>query len=242
MGALLIVGVTIGGTVQTILFAAAVFGEWLSIYVTSRSGSWRIHSSSHWTERYGLFVLIVLGESLVAVGVGAAEEPIGTSLLFGAALGVGASLCLWWLYFDIVGPATERRMEEADADERVRIGLEAYCYGHFPIVAGVVVAAAGIEGALAHAEEPGPLGGFYGFCLFGGIALYLCGHLIFDRRVLGARNRARVIAAVVTVAAAPAVLVLSALAALALATTILAVLVVYERLHFAQLRREYCRL
>jgi low temperature requirement protein LtrA len=119
-----------------------------SIYLTSRSGSWRIHSASHWTERYALFVLIVLGESLVAVGVGAAEHPISVALLLAAGLGVGFAICLWWLYFDLVAPATERRVAELDGAKRVRLALEAYVYGHFPLIAGVVIAAVGVEGAL----------------------------------------------------------------------------------------------
>ena len=72
---------------ETALFAIAMLGEWLSVYLTSRHGSWRIYSASHWTERFELFVLIVLGESLVAVGVGAGEHPLTIPLLLAAGLG-----------------------------------------------------------------------------------------------------------------------------------------------------------
>ncbi|MDK9294270.1 low temperature requirement protein A [Propionibacterium freudenreichii] len=64
-----------------------MLGEWLSVYLTSRHGSWRIYSASPWTERFKLFVLIVLGESLVAVGVGAGEHPLTIPLLLAAGLG-----------------------------------------------------------------------------------------------------------------------------------------------------------
>ena len=239
MGALLVLGTALGGQAQTILFAVAVLGEWLSIYLTSRRGSWRIHSAPHWTERFELFVLIVLGESLVAVGVGAAEHPLTVPLLLAAGLGVGFAICLWWLYFDLVAPATERRIAELEGAKRVRVALEAYVYGLFPLVAGVVLAAVGVEGALRLADSAAPIGAFYGLCLVGGVVLHLVGHLIFDRRVLRARNIARASTLVVLIALAPVVGVLPALAALASVTAVLAALVVFERLRFAELRSEY---
>ncbi|CEI31240.1 Low temperature requirement A [Propionibacterium freudenreichii] len=133
---LLVIGVVVGGQAQTALFAIAMLGEWLSVYLTSRHGSWRIYSASHWTERFELFVLIVLGESLVAVGVGAGEHPLTIPLLLAAGLGVVLAICLWWLYFDLVAAATGRRVAELAGTERIRIAFEAYVYGHFPLVAG----------------------------------------------------------------------------------------------------------
>ncbi len=73
---LLIIGAIVGGAAQTVLFAVALVGEWLSIYLTSRHGAWRIHSVSHWTERYGLFVIIAIGESIVAIGTGASDSAL----------------------------------------------------------------------------------------------------------------------------------------------------------------------
>lgn len=239
MGGLLVLGTVLGGQAQTVLFAVAVLGEWLSIYLTSRRGSWRIHSAPHWTERFGLFVLIVLGESLAEVGVGAAEHPLTVPLLLAAGLGVGFAICLWWLYFDLVAPATEQRIAALEGAERVRVALEAYVYGHFPLVAGVVLAAVGIEGALRLADTTAPIGAFYGLCLVGGVVLHLTGHLIFDRRVLRARNIARISTLVALVALAPVIILLPALAALASVTAVLTALVVFERVHFAGLRRQY---
>ncbi|MEU2612597.1 low temperature requirement protein A [Micromonospora sp. NPDC007271] len=239
MGVLLLLGAAMGGELRTILFAVAVLGEWLSIYLTSRSGSWRIHSASHWTERYELFVLIVLGESLVAVGVGAAEHALSGPLLIAAGLGVGFAVCLWWLYFDLVAPATEQRVAELAGSKRVRVALEAYVYGHFPLIAGVVVAAVGVEGALHLAEKPEPVGAFYGLCPTGGVMLHMVGHLIFDRRVLRARNIARISTLLVLTVLSPVIVLFPALAALACVTFVLAALVVFERVHFAGLRQQY---
>lgn len=223
---------------ETALFAIAMLGEWLSVYLTSRHGSWRIYSASHWTERFELFVLIVLGESLVAVGVGAGEHPLTIPLLLAAGLGVVLAICLWWLYFDLVAAATGRRVAELAGTERIRIAFEAYVYGHFPLVAGVLLAAVGVEGALRLAGTDESLGAFYGLCLVGGVALHLIGHLIFDLRVQRARNVARACALVILVGLAPAIIRLPALGGLAAVTMVLVVLVVFERLYFAELRRQ----
>ncbi|WP_372489683.1 low temperature requirement protein A [Arthrobacter bambusae] len=153
--------------------------------------------------------------------------------------GVGFAICLWWLYFDLVAPATERRIAELAGARRVRVALEAYVYGHFPLIAGIVMAAVGVDGTLRLADTPEPIGTFYGLCLAGGVILHLAGHLIFDRRVLRARNIARSSTILVLAALSSVIGLLSALAALASVTAVLAALVVFERVRFADLRQQY---
>jgi low temperature requirement protein LtrA len=124
---------------------------------------------AHLTERHGLFLILAIGESVVAIGVGAAEQPISAPLLVAAILGMAAAVCLWWLYFDVVSLAAEHRLLEAQGQDRVDLAVEAYAYGHFPLVAGIVLAALGVEGVLTHAL-PGavvlpPLAGLAGLVL-----------------------------------------------------------------------------
>jgi low temperature requirement protein LtrA len=161
------------GVLQGLLLLALLWWTW------SGHGNWRLHSAGHWTERHGEFIILALGESVVAIGVGAATQPISTPLLLAAILGV-AAVGLWWLYFDMASLAAEHRLLEAHGQARVRLALEAYTYGHFPVVAGIVLAALGIEGVLAHAGDNKPLGAFYALPLFGGVALYLAGQLLFQ--------------------------------------------------------------
>ena len=71
--ALLIAGALVGGWTQTLLFAAALLVDWVGVYLTSRHSNWRLHSAGHWTERHGEFIILALGESVIAIGVGAAE-------------------------------------------------------------------------------------------------------------------------------------------------------------------------
>ena len=83
-------------------------------------------------------------------------------------------------------------MADRDREALARAGattLEAYTYGHFPIVAGIIVGAVGVEGVLAHAGDGAPLGLFYAAALYGGFALYLAGHLLFKQRSSHSRRR-----------------------------------------------------
>jgi low temperature requirement protein LtrA len=235
--ALLVFGALLGGSTQTLLFAVALLVEWAGAYLTSRHGNWRLRSTVHLTERHGLFIILAIGESVVAIGFGAAEQPISPPLLFAAILGVAAAVCLWWLYFDVVSLAAEHRLAAAQGQARVSLAVEAYTYGHFPIVAGIVFAALGVEGVLAHAGESKPLGAFYALSLFGGFALYLAGQLLFMQRMRSARSLPRLLAICVLLAALPAAVVLPPLAGLAGLVVIVAALIVVETTRYAPARR-----
>ena len=236
-GGLLLAGALLGGWAQTALFGAALAVDWGGTYLTSREGSWRVHSATHWTERHGLFVILAIGESIVAIGVGAAEQAISVPLLLAAGLGVAAAMCLWWLYFDVVSVAAEERVHEATGAERVRMAVEAYTYGHFPIVAGIIVAAIGVEGVLAHAGDTDGLGVFYVLTLYGGVALYLAGHVLFKRRVLGSTSRERPVALAALLIAIPVGIVAPPLAAMAGVVLILGALIAVESVRYADHRR-----
>ncbi len=211
--------------------------EGVGVYLTSRHGNWRLHSVAHLTERHGLFIILAIGESVVAIGVGAAEQPISAPLLVAAILGVGAAVCLWWLYFDVVSLAAEQRLLEARGQARVDLAVEAYTYGHFPLVAGIVLAALGVEGVLAHAGDREPLGAFYALPLVGGVVLYLAGQLLFKRRMHNVLSLPRLVTICVLVAALPAAVVLPPLVGLAGLVVVLAALIVVETTRYAQTRR-----
>jgi low temperature requirement protein LtrA len=229
MGAVLLVGgALLGGWAQVVLFALALLVDWVGIYLTARHGDWRLHSPAHLTERHGLFIILAIGESVVAIGVGAADQPISVPLLLAAVLGVGVAVCLWWLYFDVVSPAAERRLIGTRGQARVGLAVDAYTYGHFPLVAGILLAALGVEGVVAHAGESHPLGVFYALSLFGGATLYLAGHLLFERRMHRTLSPSRLVTAGVLLAAAPGAVLLPPMAGLVALVTILTVLIVVE--------------
>ena len=96
--------------------------------------------SSHIPERYGLFTIIVLGESIVAVAAGISNTgwEFGTALT--AATGFGIAACVWWVYFEFVESTVVRR----DAIVRTFV----WGYSHFGVYVGIAAAAIGIEIAI----------------------------------------------------------------------------------------------
>jgi low temperature requirement protein LtrA len=186
-------------------------------------------------EQLRQFILIALGESFTAIGLGAARKAISTPLIVAAVLGIAVALSLWWLYFDVISRAAEDRLRDAQGQARARMALEAYSYGHFPIVAGIT--AFGVEGVLAHAGDTRPLGAFDALVLLGGPALYLTGHLIFKNRMQYPLSRPRLITALLLLAATPAAAALPPLAGLAGLVAILAVLFITETIRYAAVRR-----
>src|SRR6266545_4582916 len=133
---------------------------------------WRI-APEHFAERYGLIILIALGESIVAIGVGAGFE-LGTGVIVAAALGIVVVSALWWLYFDVAAIFARRRLMQAHGIEQARLARDAYNYLHLPMVAGIVLFALGLKTTLGHVDEALDTVPAVGLC--GGAALYLLAH------------------------------------------------------------------
>jgi low temperature requirement protein LtrA len=234
---LLIAGAIAGGDAQTALFAAAIAVDWGGVYATSRRGSWRIHSASYFSERHQLFVIIALGESLLAMGAGATDHAMSLPLLGAAVLGIAAAVGMWWLYFDLPTHIGEHQLDKTQGTERLSLAVNAYGYAHFPIAAGIVLTALGVEGVIAHADDTTPLGTFYAWALSGGLALYVAGMLLFGWIMRRKWGKIRLAALCVLLASVPATTALPPVAALALVVVILAAVVAAETWWYAELRR-----
>ncbi|WP_158299754.1 low temperature requirement protein A [Glycomyces paridis] len=129
---------------------------------------------AHITERHGLVVLVVLGESVVAIGIGARALPIDADLLVAAILGLAVCACLWWSLFVHDLPATEHVLASTkDPVRRVRKVLAGLSYAFVPVLMGILVLAAGIEHAIGHATAP--LDFASSLLLSGGTAVFLLG-------------------------------------------------------------------
>jgi low temperature requirement protein LtrA len=179
---------------------------------------WEI-DSGHFSERFQLFIIIALGESIVITGATASNLQIDLARAIAIAVAFLGSAALWWLYFSYVADIATRRLE--NADDRGRLARDAYTYLHLPIVAGIIVTAVGDEIVIAH---PGSdLHGAQLVALAGGPALYLVGHLVFRLRMARSTSRKRLSA---VLAIAMCGVLGSALPALAVAVLIAAVLVV----------------
>jgi low temperature requirement protein LtrA len=194
---------------------------------------WRMQPE-HFAERHGLIVIIALGESIVAIGVGA-EAGVTAGVVIAAALGVVVAGALWWLYFDVVALVAERRLSNAPAGRvRNEIARDSFSYLHFPMVAGIVLLALGLKKTLGHVEDPLEL--VPASALLGGTAIYLLAHVAFRWRNVHRFSWQRLVAAAVLVALLPAAVELPALATLAIVSALLVALIAYEARRFAELR------
>jgi low temperature requirement protein LtrA len=225
----LIAGAVLGGAAQTWIWLAAFLYDAALSYLSSRGGGgWRIHSSAHLAERHGLVVILALGESIVAVGVGVAREPIDGAITLGVVLAVTVSILLWWAYFARTFAAGEHALERRTDAARVVLARDAYTYVHYVIVAGVILAALGVEQAMARTGDAEPFGWFGAAALAGGLATYTAATAIFGRLVdLGWRT-IRIATALLFAASVPLLAVVAALWALVIAVVVLAVMVTLE--------------
>jgi low temperature requirement protein LtrA len=193
---------------------------------------WRI-APEHFAERHGLIVLIALGESIIAIGVGAGLELV-PGVMVAAALGIVVVSALWWLYFDVAVIFARSRLMQASGVERARLALQSYSYLHLPMIAGVVLFALGLEEALHDVGEG--LDTVPAAALCGGASLYLLGHVASLFQTTGRVFRRRTIGALVLLALIPAAVAIPALAALALVSTVCSLVVAYEAIRHREHR------
>ena len=223
--ALLIVASGFDGAAQTLIWIAALAVDYIGGALRG-IGGWRL-SPGHFAERHGLIVIIALGESIVAIGVGAEGIALHAGELAAAALGVIVSAALWWIYFDPTLDRVEEALEHAaPGRERNVMARDAFSFLHLPLVAGIVLLALGIKKTLGDVDEHLKAASAVALC--GGAALYLAADVAFRRRCLDALDPQRLAAAVACLAVLPIAIELPALAALAAVAAICAALVAYE--------------
>jgi low temperature requirement protein LtrA len=140
----------------------------------------------HFAERYSLFIIICLGESIVAIGVGAGGRHLDAMLIATVSLALLITIGLWWVYFDRFADIAEERLRE-DKDP-VLAAADGYSYIHLVLVAGIIIFAVGARSAVAYANDPLPLASRLAVC--GGVALYLAGQAGFRLRMGGRLRRA----------------------------------------------------
>ncbi|MEV0806703.1 low temperature requirement protein A [Micromonospora sp. NPDC050200] len=144
---------------------------------------WVVISAGHWAERHALMILIALGESIIALGLGGksiSALPLTGPVMTAAVFGVGIAAVLWWAYFDTLAFGVEQALHHArEPAARARLARNAYTYLHLPMVVGIIFFALGVKDLLAEAASPAtpswgePLGGFWITVLYGGVGLYL---------------------------------------------------------------------
>jgi len=229
---LVIAGFTDGG-VRLAIWAVALAIDYLWLLVAGMRG-WRV-SPEHFVERHGLIIIIALGESIVAIGVGAAGLPLDAGTITAALLGITVACSLWWSYFDWTVYVGLARLMEAQGEERAVLARDLFSYLHLPMVAGIILFALGMKTTLAHHDAPLDLIPAVGLC--GGLALYLAAHVAERLRIGGGWGHGRPTATVVLVALIPVATVVPSLAALALVATVCSALIAYEALRYPYARQ-----
>jgi low temperature requirement protein LtrA len=148
---LLVAGFTHGGTRWT-LWAAAFVLHWTSPAITA-VGGFRIRAA-HFVERHGLIVLIALGESVVAVGIGVQARRLTAGVLVTAVLSLALAAAMWWLYFDGEDERAERALDEASSARNPWLALFAFGYAFLAVIGGIIVVAAGVKLAVVGYSRP----------------------------------------------------------------------------------------
>ena len=241
--AVLLVASQLDGAAQTVTWAAVLIVDYLGTMLGGASG-WRLMSASHFAERHGLIVIVALGESIVAIGVGVAGMPISWPIVAASVLGLTVAGSVWWAYFDVVSIVAERVLRRLQGEERARMARDAYSYLHLPMVAGIVLLALGIEQVLEHVgvttlhglSDPLPLLPLG--ALYGGVALFLLAHAAFKFRTWGQVTVRRMAVAVLLLALIRLAAELPALGALGLLTAVMVAMIATEAVRYSEFREQ----
>ena len=236
---LLLVASATDGWLQGAIWVLAIILDLGEPYLFGAEG-WSLEHPSHFAERHGLIIIIALGESIVAIGVGAGHV-VDAGVVAAAILGIAVAAAFWWLYFDVVAYLAERNLTELppgrERNERAR---DVYSYIHFPMVAGIVLVALGMKTTLAHVGDD--LDIVIASAMLGGAALYLLALVAHRYRNVHSVNNHRLVAAVLMVLLVPAATAVPALAVVAAMAVVLWGLIVLEARRFAgsrdRVRRE----
>ncbi len=220
------------GGARLALWGLAIVLDFGGPYLFGAEG-WKL-VPGHFAERHGAIIIIALGESIVAIGVGA-KPTIGTGVVAAAVLGVVIAGALWWVYFDVTAIAAARRLASAEPGrEQNEIARDSYSYLHFPMIAGVALIAVALKRTLLHVDHPLTL--VPAVALLGGVALYLLAHVAFRLRNVHSLSTRRLLCALVLLALIPAGVSLPALVTLGIVSAVLCALIAYEALRYAEAR------
>jgi low temperature requirement protein LtrA len=198
MAALVLAGGIAGGTAQYVLWAAACL-VWLTPKIIDDSGF--AIAPSHFVERHGLVVIVAIGESVVAIGIGAQGLPVDAGLIGVALLGLALSAELWWSYFGGDDTRAERAMERASPARRPKLAIDAFGYAHWLMLLGIVAIAAALKTVIGHASDSVALAP--ALFLAGGLAVFLVGDVLFRAVLRIGVGRWRAAAAVLALATVP---------------------------------------
>jgi low temperature requirement protein LtrA len=231
------------GRVQTGLWILALLADYVGTALGGFRG-WRLPAPGHFSERHGLIVIVALGESIVAIGLGVAKEPISWVIIAASVLGLLLSSALWWAYFDVSALLGEHALATEPPATRARLARNAYSFAHMPLVLGIVLGAFGLKEVLAYVSDSthhrltDPLPTVALAALVGGAVIYLLAHVIFKWLTVHTWSVVRLAAAGALLLAIPLIIELPALAQLGVVAFLVTGAVLIESVVFAESRRK----
>jgi low temperature requirement protein LtrA len=196
---LVVVGGAIGGDAQVVLWTLAVLVLWLVPRIVGNE-SFDV-APAHFVERHGLVVIVAIGESIVAIGIGASEVALDVELALVAAFGLLLSAGLWWTYFGGDDVRAEEALVALPRQQRPVAALDAFGYAHYLLLLGIVCLAVGLKKATGHAYDP--LAGGQALVLAGGVATFLVADVWFRRILRIGTGPVRAAGAVLALATMP---------------------------------------
>ena len=242
-GAVLLVASQTEGWLQTGLWALALAADYIGTALGGFSG-WRLPSPGHFSERHGLIIIVALGESIVAIGVGVAQEPISWVVIAASVLGLVLASALWWAYFDVSALLGEHALASEPAETRARLARNAYSFAHMPLMLGIVLVAFGLKEVLLYVSDSShhtltdPLPSVALAALVGGVVVYLLAHVVFKWLTVHTVSVVRLAAAGLLLLTTPLIAGRPALVQLGVVTFLVACAVIVESVLFAESRRK----
>jgi low temperature requirement protein LtrA len=230
--ALIIAAGFVHGGLRPVLWLAALVVGLFGPLLGGMSG-WRVQPA-HFVERHGLIVIIAIGESLIAIGLGARGTGLGPSVIAAAVLGLVVATSFWLAYFDFFPIRAQQLLADRRGAQRTALARDVYTYLHLPMVVGIVLFAFAMKTTLAHVGDELDTIAALGLC--GGPALYLFAYVALRLRVSGTLGRGRLVAAVACALLLPIALVVPALLALTLVTAVWVAFHAYEIIWWREAR------
>jgi low temperature requirement protein LtrA len=203
VGALWIAGALLEGTARYVLWLAALaldyYAPLVTYWVPGRRHlppeTWNV-GTEHFAERFGLFIILALGESIVITGATTSELDLDVARIMAFVMAFLASAAIWWLYFSSVAALGEHYLEVSDS--RTTLARDGYTYLHVVFVAGIILSAVGDELVIAHPTEILPPSEVA--AVAAGPAVYMLAHTLFGYRLTGLWYRSKLLGALACVA------------------------------------------
>jgi len=232
--ALILAAGFVDGEAKALLWLAAIVIGFFGPLLTGVSG-WRVQPA-HFVERHGLIVIIAIGESLVAIGLGERRVGLTAGVTVAAVLGFVVATSFWLAYFDFFPIRGQQLLSDRTGVQRTALARDIYTYLHLPMVTGIVLFAFSMKTTLAHVGDELDAIPALGLC--GGPALYLLAYVALRVRITRTVSRGRLVAALACVALIPVAMSVPALVALALVAAVWVALHAYEIIWWREARAE----